>query len=61
MFPMMFVGITIILLVRLGWPSLVGLALVVLTLPVLWKLTRNNQKLLVSVNNARDNRVEITT
>ena len=59
-FPMMFLGTAIILFVRLGWPSLVGIGLMLLTLPVLWKLTRMNQGLLSNVNETKDNRVEIT-
>ena len=59
-FPMLFVGVTIILLLRIGWPSLVGLAVLLLSIPLTIKISSINKEILTQVNIRKDKRVQMT-
>ena len=45
-FPMMLIGVTIILYVRIGWPSLIGVLLILLIIPIIIKISSINAAIL---------------
>ena len=59
-FPLLFVGVTIILLLRIGWPSLIGLLVLILSIPLIAKISSINKDILTQVNIRKDKRVQMT-
>lgn len=60
-FPFAFVGIAIILLVRLGWPGLVGIFIPILIFPIQNYIGKKNGQILQKVNINKDLRVKVCT
>ena len=60
-FPMMLIGVTIILFVRIGWPSLIGVLLILLIIPIIIKISSINAAILKEVNALKDKRVLATS
>jgi ATP-binding cassette, subfamily C (CFTR/MRP), member 4 len=58
--PMLLVGITIILCIRIGWPALVGIALIIIVIPFSRKISEINAAILKQVNAFKDVRVQLT-
>ena len=61
MFPMMIIGVTIILYIRIGWPSLIGILIIIISIPVMLLISAKNGAILKAVNALKDKRVQITT
>ena len=59
-FPTLLIGVTIILFLRIGWPSLIGVTLLLLTVLLSIKLASLNSEVLFEVNRRKDRRVQIT-
>lgn len=60
-FPVMLVGITVILVVRIGWVGIVGIVIVLLIVPISKKISEKNGETIQKVNEFKDKRVQITT
>ena len=60
-FPFAFVGISAILIVRLGWPGVIGIAIPILAFPLQAIIAKKNGVLLQKVNVHKDIRVKICT
>ena len=60
-FPMMIIGVGVILYIRIGWPSLIGLLLVIISIPICILIGQNNFGLLKNVNAAKDKRITLST
>ena len=60
-FPFAFIGIAIILLVRLGWPGIVGIMIPILIFPIQNYIGKKNGQLLQKVNINKDLRVKVCT
>lgn len=60
-FPFAFTGITIILILRLGWPGVIGIIIPILVFPIQNYISKKNGQLLEKVNVNKDLRVKICT
>ena len=60
MFPDDVIGVGVILYIRIGWPSLIGILIVVISVPVCIKISNKNFEILKNVNGLKDKRVAIT-
>jgi ABC-type bacteriocin/lantibiotic exporter with double-glycine peptidase domain len=60
-FPIVIVGSSTLLIVRLGWPGALGMAIVLLVLPISNFISRYNGKLLQEINVYKDRRIKTTT
>ena len=60
-FPFAFVGITIILLFRLGWPGVIGVIIPIIVFPLQNYISKKNGQLLQKVNVNKDLRVKVCT
>lgn len=60
-FPLSFIGITIILYFRLGWPGMIGVAIPILLFPIQNYVAKKNGEMLQKVNVHKDSRVKICT
>ena len=60
-FPVYFVGITALLIIRVGWAALIGMVPVLLVLPVLNKISKFNSETIKEINEYKDKRVHTTT
>ena len=60
-FPFLFIATLVLLLVRIGWPSLIGMAIVALTIPLMLFISGKNKEILTGVNALKDKRVQMTT
>lgn len=60
-FPFAFIGIAIILLIRLGWPGIIGIMIPVLVFPIQNYIGKKNGQLLQKVNINKDLRVKVCT
>ena len=54
-------GVTIILFVLLGWPSLVGIVIILLQMPISNKISQKLGEITEEVNKHKDKRVELTS
>lgn len=59
-FPMMVLGVGVILFIRIGWPSLIGMAIFILAIPICICIASRNFDILKNVNALKDKRVQIT-
>jgi ABC-type multidrug transport system fused ATPase/permease subunit len=57
---MMIIGVGVILYIRIGWPSLIGILIVLISVPVCVKVGDRNFDILKNVNALKDKRVAIT-
>ena len=60
-FPVAFLGITILLLVRIGWVAIIGLIIVLLQIPISNMISKKNGSIIKEANEFKDKRVQITT
>lgn len=60
-FPLLFIGATVILLFRVGWPGLMILLTIAGQLIIGNLISRKNKKIVTEANKYKDKRVEITT
>ena len=60
-FPVILLGFTIVLVIRLGWFSLVGMAIVLLQIPISNRISKKNADIITEINEFKDSRVEVTT
>lgn len=60
-FPFAFIGIAIILIIRLGWPGVLGILVPIAAFPVQNFIGKKNGQLLHKVNVNKDLRVKICT
>ncbi len=60
-FPLMVVGVTIILIVRIGWVGIIGVILMMLMIPICKNISEKNGLILKEVNKFKDKRVHTTT
>jgi len=60
-FPIVLIGSTTLLIVRLGWPGALGMAIVLLVLPISNFISKYNGKLLQEINVYKDRRIKTTT
>jgi ATP-binding cassette subfamily C (CFTR/MRP) protein 4 len=60
-FPFAFVGIAIILIIRLGWPGVIGIVVPIVVFPLQTYIGKKNGQLLQKVNVHKDLRVKICT
>ena len=61
MTPMLMIGVTIILLIRIGWPAIVGILMILLCIPIMLCISNKNREILTGVNGLKDKRVQITS
>jgi len=61
LFPIVVIGSTTLLIVRLGWPGALGMTIFLLMLPVLNFISKGNGKLLQEINVYKDQRIKTTT
>jgi hypothetical protein len=55
-FPAMMIGITVILYLRIGWPCFVGIALILLIIPIIITISSKKAEYLFIVNKMKDKR-----
>ncbi len=60
-FPFVFTGISAILITRLGWPGVIGIAVPLIIFPLQAYVAKKNGQLLQKVNVHKDVRVKIAT
>jgi len=60
-FPFAFAGITIIMILRLGWPGIIGILVPIVMFPLQAYISKKNGNLLQKVNVNKDLRVKICT
>ena len=60
-FPVTAIGSTILLITRLGWPGVLGIVLVILSIPLSNFISKRNGKLIQEINVFKDKRIQITT
>ncbi len=53
-FPFAFLGVRVILWFRLGWPSLIGIVIPILIIPLQTYIGKKNSKLLIEANKPKD-------
>ena len=56
-FPAMLIGVTIIVYLRIGWPSIIGIALILIAVPVIIKISMTKYEIMRLVNNNKDKRI----
>jgi ABC-type multidrug transport system fused ATPase/permease subunit len=60
-FPIAIIGITTVLIIRVGWVALVGVLIVVLFIPLSNIISKHNGKIISEDNTIKDRRVDLTT
>ena len=60
-FPVSIVGITVLLITRIGWPAIVGIVLILILIPINKRISERNGDIIQEVNVFKDRRVQITT
>ena len=60
-FPVIIVGITILLITRIGWVAIIGIIIVFLQIPLSNCISKKNGKTVQEINEFKDKRVQITT
>ena len=55
-FPAMIIGITVILYLRIGWPCFVGIALILLVVPIIITISSKKSEYLFICNQFKDKR-----
>jgi len=60
-FPIVIIGCTTLLALRLGWPGFVGIAIVLLMAPISNFLSKHNCKIIQEINIYKDKRIQTTT
>lgn len=60
-FPIVCIGCTVLLIIRLGWPGVLGVIIVVLTFPLSNLISKRNGQYITQINHYKDKRVQITT
>lgn len=60
-FPLLFIGVTVICLFRVGWPGIMALITIAVQLIIGNLISRKNKKIVIEGNKYKDKRVEITT
>jgi ABC-type multidrug transport system fused ATPase/permease subunit len=59
-YPLFLVGITILLITRIGWAAIVGIIIVLLFIPITGMISKKNGDTIVEINKHKDRRVQIT-
>ena len=60
-FPAAIVGITILLVIRIGWISIIGIIIMLIEVPIANRISKKNGEIVVEANKFKDKRVQITT
>lgn len=60
-FPIFAIGSTVLLVIRLGWPGVLGIIVVILTVPLSNCISKGNGKLIHEINVFKERRVQTTT
>lgn len=60
-FPIVMIGYTTILIIRLGWVGIIGIIMILLLIPFSMFISRKNGAIIQEVNQYKDRRVQITT
>lgn len=60
-FPVFAIGATVLLILRLGWPGVLGLIMVILTVPLSNCISKQNGFLIQQTNLYKDKRIQTTS
>jgi hypothetical protein len=60
-FPIFAVGSVTLLVTRLGWPGVLGILVVILTIPLTNCISKNNGVLIEEINVYKDRRIQTTS
>ena len=60
-FPIVMIGCTILLIIRLGWPGVLGIVMVILVVPISNAISKNNGSIIKEINIYKDKRIQTTT
>jgi len=60
-FPIIMIGCTILLIIRLGWPGVLGIVMVILVVPISNAISKNNGSIIKEINIYKDKRIQTTT
>ena len=60
-FPIILFGFSVILVIRLGWVSLVGIVIVIIQIPIANRIAKKNGEIITEANLYKDSRVQVTT
>ena len=60
-FPILFLGLTIILIIRVGWSAVIAIVFYCLTIPCLRWLSKKNAEIIKEINRFKDKRVQLTS
>ena len=60
-FPIILLGFWVILVIRLGWVSLVGIVIVIIQIPIANRIAKKNGDIINEANEYKDSRVQVTT
>jgi ABC-type bacteriocin/lantibiotic exporter with double-glycine peptidase domain len=58
--PLMLVGITVILYIRIGWPCLLAIAFILLMVPLIRRISKISARILKEANEKKDVRVQLS-
>lgn len=59
--PILLVGYTLIMVIRIGWPGFIGTIMILLLIPIARKVSQINGDILKEANVYKDKRVQVTT
>ena len=60
-FPVLLLGMAILLITRIGWPAIVGILIMILLIPLSNMISRRNGRIIEEINIHKDKRVQLTT
>ena len=60
-FPIVLLGILILLVIRIGWPAVIGFIIIIIEVPIANRISKRNGDIVVEANKYKDKRVQITT
>jgi len=60
-FPIIMIGCTILLIIRLGWPGVLGIVMVGLIIPISNAISKRNGSIIQKINIYKDRRIQMTT
>ena len=56
-FPVVIIGITILLMIRIGWVAIIGIILMLIEVPIANRISKRNGDIVVEANKYKDKRV----
>lgn len=60
-FPILLIGYTVILVLRIGWVGIIGTIMIISMIPIARCVSQYNANIIKEVNIYKDKRVQITT